>query len=270
MTEDVAKPASGTITVTTENGQGSVVSSPDLIKLDLAAEQTFWEKRRDDALTALNERLRTMSFGILALIWGMFIGEHQLSFQTHPHIRTALLAVTFLTVVVLALDFLEYASNYQAGRQRVGTLTGEQIKPHWDYEGARKRILLCKQVLGFATVLVFLLVLARMLWSDPPKVVKAGGLDDALAEYYGRWCIGNPNIGQSTILIIGRYQGKSHIQLNQNVCTNLQLQTRFIKFTCGDSQVAAARAGAGLIVTRWTGAYDRRDQETRTFYDCHH
>jgi hypothetical protein len=226
---------------------------------------------QNDALSALSERIRTMSFGILVFVWGLFTGGSSPKPGSptppgpilSPHVKIALLAIATSAVIVLALDLAEYASTYQSSRQRVG----ETVVPDVNYECTRRIALLGKQLLGFATLIAFIVVLGSILVST---AVSADDQDHELAKYYGRWCIGNRDTGQSTVLVISKKEGKNYVEYNQEFCTPPIVREGYIRFDCGSSSFAAVRDAGLLTVSRWKGEWFTGNHDTKNFYDCRH
>ena len=231
---------------------------------DPASEEgQFWLKTRNEFLAGLSERIRTMSLGALVLIWGLLVGEHRMVGQSNKHSKIALLTIALCSVVVLTLDFLEYACGYQAGRQRLG----EDVRPNIDYEGVRQRVLLSKQILAALTLFAFILILGGILCNE---VVNAGGQDEQLKNYYGRWCVADPNTGKFSVLIIGNNVGQEFVQYNALHCTDLMARVGYIVFVCGQYHYAVAREGASLNMSVWKGQWSNGHHETRQLFNCKH
>lgn len=75
-------------------------------------------QRKDvlDQLTSLSDRLstqvRTVALGILALTWGLLVGDSTAAKEISFHWRGNLVALGGLAVLVMFLDFLQYVAGY--------------------------------------------------------------------------------------------------------------------------------------------------------------
>jgi hypothetical protein len=75
-------------------------------------------QKRDvlDQLTSVSDRLstqvRTVALGILALTWGLLVGDSAAAKDISSHWRGNLVALGGLAVLVMFLDFLQYVAGY--------------------------------------------------------------------------------------------------------------------------------------------------------------
>jgi hypothetical protein len=69
-----------------------------------------------DQLTSVSDRLstqvRTVALGILALTWGLLVGDSTAAKDISSHWRGNLVALGGLAVLVMFLDFLQYVAGY--------------------------------------------------------------------------------------------------------------------------------------------------------------
>jgi len=220
------------------------------------AENAFWIERRDKFLAGVSDRIRSMSLGSLVLIWSLFTGEHTHVLDLSKATKISLLAIALSTVIVLALDLLEFSSGYQASRQILGETKRMKKFPH---KTVREKTLFVKQLLSAANLLMLIMVLGYLLAGSIVHAQGAGGMTD----YYGRWCNGNTNTGTVTVLVIDNAHGYDSVTLDDSACTTPVLGTNSITFDCNGDAYKASRDQAVLDVI-----FNGDSQDKETFYDC--
>jgi len=164
-----------------------IVNNNQPPKNEIEAEAEHWRHQRDSFLNGISERTRTMALGALVTVWGLFTGKDHGMVTLSPRSSRALLFLALGAVLVLVLDFVEYAFGYQAARRKI---PGEKVRPcKFNYDQWKHGLLWVKQTVGCAT-LVALAVLLTILLND--SICHAQTADQA-QPYVGYWCGNDPN-----------------------------------------------------------------------------
>lgn len=91
-------------------------------------------KKKDvlDELTSVSNRLstqvRTVALGILALTWGLLVGDSTAAKDISSHWRGNLVALGGLAVFVMFLDFLQYVAGYRNVRALLRKMEKEGLE----------------------------------------------------------------------------------------------------------------------------------------------
>lgn len=162
------------------------------------------KKERDDYLNALSDRTRTLCLGTVVLLWGILTqkdSDHGLA-VTRPW-KIALLVIGFSAIVVLVLDFGEYACAYEHRRRLGGE--GEEVSEKYGNWEVRMRF--SKIYLGAITLVALCLVLFAILTTTLFAQVTVNAY-----PFLGKWCGGKDD--KFTCLSIKRPTYKLEMQLS--------------------------------------------------------
>jgi hypothetical protein len=69
-------------------------------------------KRLSEVSDRLSSQVRTLSLGVLAFTWGLFVGESDVSRGFTHAFRSRILAIGALAITALLFDFLQYVFGY--------------------------------------------------------------------------------------------------------------------------------------------------------------
>ena len=146
--------------------------------------------KRSEAANALSERTRTLCLGALALIWGIFVEKKDDKGLNTPLLwKRVLVGIGLSLIIVLICDFLEYISAFQFHRKQAG----EKVWNKPDYYAWESRMRFVKLALAAVALIALCValfgILATPLFGNAREY-----------PYYGTWCGGNSEYGQSTKL----------------------------------------------------------------------
>ncbi len=131
-------------------------------KKDILEELQFLSDR-------ISTQVRTLALGVLALTWGLLIGESDVAKDIASQMKSQLLMIGGLSVLVMFADFLQYVFGYINTNdvlKRVEKSNLQEAKfdtSSFSYR-LRKWFFLLKQWLTVVLVLWLLLVLIRWFW----------------------------------------------------------------------------------------------------------
>lgn len=116
----------------------------------------------------ISTQVRSVALGVLALSWGLFIGESEVAKSVASQLKWHLLLVGAAAVLVMFLDFLQYVSGYLNVRALLAQMEQKKVdEGQYDYGSRTYRLRLfffgAKQVVLAVTVLWLLVVLGRWL-----------------------------------------------------------------------------------------------------------
>jgi hypothetical protein len=118
----------------------------------------------------LSTQVRTVALSVLALAWGLLIGDKEADKAIAMQRKWHLLGIGGTAVVVMFLDFLQYVSGYVNTHsllkemERTGANTGTYKTNSLSYR-LRMFFFYGKQFLLAAAVLWLLYILSRWLWT---------------------------------------------------------------------------------------------------------
>ena len=116
----------------------------------------------------LSTQVRTVALAVLALTWGLLIGESDVALSVTQSLKTHLLAIGAMAIVVMFMDFLQYVCGHRNTSRLLSKMEEKDLKEtEYDYEAlsykCRRWLFLSKQwVLAF-TVIWLLIVLGKWL-----------------------------------------------------------------------------------------------------------
>jgi hypothetical protein len=220
---------------------------------ELAEEtRTYWQKQRDAHIGGIGERLRSMSLGALALIWGLLMGDHSNVLKLDRPLRNGLLGIALAAVVVLLLDFADYWMGYQLTKMRSGDRLWFPNIPFIKY---KERLLMAKQLVGFTSLVMLVCLLGFLLFATNGNGQDSGPVPSGFLH---TWC-GNNDEGSYKVLKIESGSPAS-VQLCSASCDSPTVQGDHVLFTCNARHFDTNITGERLHVT-WTqdnaaGSYD--------------
>jgi hypothetical protein len=114
----------------------------------------------------LSDRARTTALGVLALTWGLFIGDSAAARAITVHLKVGLLLLGAGAMLVLFLDFLQYFFGYFSTRRVLEQIESENTNEgSYDYDSWFWRLRLfffwAKQAVLIFTVVLLLVLLGR-------------------------------------------------------------------------------------------------------------
>jgi len=197
-----------------------------------------------------------MALGVL-VTWGLFTEKDHGIVTLSPRSSRALLFLALGAVLVLVLDFVEYAFGYQAARRKI---PGEKVTPYaFNYDRWKHGLLWVKETVGCAT-LVALAILLTVILND--SISHAQTADQA-QPYIGYWCGNDPN-GNNWMGIRVDYSGQltgSYIDadVQKTTCSvhivsgknNPYRKDEHVLLQCHDRSVEAFRR-KGFLEAHWS------------------
>ncbi len=124
----------------------------------------------------LSSQVRTTAVAVLALSWGLLVGDSPVAKAISTQLRASLILLGGASVAVLFLDFLQYFAGYFSTKrvfdeiENAGATEGQ-----YDYSGLawglRKFFFWAKQVMLIVTVLALLAVIGYWIvyGADSPR-----------------------------------------------------------------------------------------------------
>lgn len=120
----------------------------------------------------LSSQTRTTAIGVLALTWGLLIGDSPAAKAISVQLKPGLLLLGAASVCVLFFDFLQYVAGYLATKSVFEDLERRkaQEKGEYDYEKLsyrlRKFFFTAKQVVLILTVVTLFVVIGGWIVSS--------------------------------------------------------------------------------------------------------
>ena len=133
----------------------------------------------DFVTTTLSTQVRTTALGVLALSWGLLIGESSTAKELAAQLKWHLVGVGAAAVLILFLDFLQYVAGYAATLGVYNTMVQDNADQGEFDDSAlsfRLRMFLfyAKMVALSLTVIWLLVVLGRWLIESQSVGVAVG------------------------------------------------------------------------------------------------
>jgi hypothetical protein len=116
----------------------------------------------------ISTRVQTTAVGVLALTWGLLVGDSSVAKSVSAELRSNLLLVGAAAVFVLFLDFLQYFAGYISTKKVYDEMEKKDVDVgKYDYDSLAFRLRTClfwaKQFALMITVIVLLIVLGRWI-----------------------------------------------------------------------------------------------------------
>ena len=123
-------------------------------------------KELGDVTDRLSSQVRTTAIAILAVAWGILIGDSPAAKALSSERKPILVLLGIMAVLVLFLDFLQYLAGYFSTRGLLRKIEeSDATEGEYNYRGTAWRLRLwlfwVKQVLLIITVLVLFVVFGR-------------------------------------------------------------------------------------------------------------
>jgi|GEM_PF-4443043 len=115
------------------------------------------ERERDDNNQKLSERSRALALGIVAVVWGIMVGETKLAHTLPHHTKVLLVVSAGLSIFALVADYFEYSSGY---------LDNYLVTTSF-FKFGRMAMFAIKQFATAASVVVLAFAVAALLWPVP-------------------------------------------------------------------------------------------------------
>jgi hypothetical protein len=116
----------------------------------------------------ISTRVQTTAVGVLALTWGLLVGDSSVAKSISEQLRLNLLLVGGAAVIVLFLDFLQYFAGYISTKKVYNEMEKKDAASgKYDYDSLPFRLrtifFWAKQFALILTVVALLLVLGRWI-----------------------------------------------------------------------------------------------------------
>lgn len=126
----------------------------------------------DFASDRISGQVRLASVSLLAVTWGLLIGEPSALASVTQQYQPLLLIVGELAMLALAFDFLQYVVGYKLSKGLHDTLTAKgEVEGYYDYTSlwwrARYYLFWGKQFLMILSIALFLFLVGAYILADP-------------------------------------------------------------------------------------------------------
>ncbi len=117
----------------------------------------------------LSTQVRTVALGVLALAWGLLLGDKDPAKSDVLHLKWHLMGIGGVCVLVLVLDYLQYVAGYAETRGLLKTMESEK-KENGQYDPKklsyrlRGAFFALKQWTLAAAIVWMSITLGRWLW----------------------------------------------------------------------------------------------------------
>jgi len=117
----------------------------------------------------LSTQVRTVALGVLALAWGLLLGDKEPAKSEVLHLKWHLMAIGGTCVLVLVLDYLQYVAGYANTRGILKEMESEgkkqeQFDPKKLSYRLRGAFFVLKQLALAAAIVWMSITLGRWLW----------------------------------------------------------------------------------------------------------
>ncbi len=117
-------------------------------------------KELDFVTDRLSSQVRTTALGVLALSWGLLVGETKVFLTLSPELRIALLRAGVAAVLVLFFDFLQYLFGFWGTMvvYRTGEKSGNFIYKYRDWRWVARAVFFVLKLLLTFVAVIYLVV----------------------------------------------------------------------------------------------------------------